>query len=86
MITTQQLDDMSQINLSDADKSRLIDISSVHVDTSLSAAERMKKYIEEIKNPYLFRSGNLIVRVRFTPDGADLSDVIKRHFISLKRG
>jgi hypothetical protein len=86
MLNTQQLDAMSNISLSEADKTKLVDIASVHIDTSLPAAERMKNYLQQIKNPYLFRSGKIAVRVRFEPNGAELGDLLKRHFILLKRG
>lgn len=86
MFTTKQLDDMSQIALPEADRAALVDISSVHIDTTLPAAERMKSYLRQVKNPYLFRSGNTVVRVRFDPAGKDLGELLTRHFIGLKRG
>lgn len=86
MLNTKQLDAMSRINLSEADKNHLIDIASVHIDTSLSIEERMESYLRQIKNPYLFRSGNLTVKVCFAPNGADLGELIKRHFLLRKRG
>lgn len=86
MLNTQQLDAMSRIDLSDINRNSLVDIASVHIDTSLPAVERMTRYLQQVKNPYLFRCGNLAVRVRFDPEGADLGDLLKRHFILLKRG
>lgn len=77
---------MSKIAVPEADRNDLVDIAAVHIDTSLPAAERMENYLQQVKNPYLFRSGNLIVRIRFDPEGKDLCELLKRHFISLKRG
>ena len=85
MLTTQQLETMSRIDISDVDRNSLVDISTILIDPELSAIERMERYIEQVKNPYLFRSGSTVVRVRFDPHGAELGDVLKRHFISLKR-
>lgn len=77
---------MSKISVPEANRNALVDIATVHIDTSLPAAERMEDYLQQIKNPYLFRSGNLIVRIRFDPEGKDLCEMLKRHFIGLKRG
>lgn len=85
MLNMQQLEVMSQIDISEADRNTLVDIASVHIDTTLPAVERMESYIAQVKNPYLFRSGDMVVRVRFDPTGASLGEVLKRHFINLKR-
>lgn len=86
IFNTEQLDAMSRISLSEVNRNELVDIASVHIDTTLPAAERMENYLQQVKNPYLFRSGNIAVRVRFSPGGAELGDLLKRYFISLKKG
>ena len=85
LFNTQQLDAMSRIALPEAERAALVDIASVHIDTTLPAAERMENYLQQVKNPYLFRSGNTIVRVRFDPAGKDLRELLTRHFIGLKK-
>lgn len=85
MLNTEQLETMSRVNISEVNRNELVDISSVHIDISLPTAERMNNYMRQVKNPYLFRSGSTVVRVRFDPDGTELCDILKRHFIGLKR-
>jgi hypothetical protein len=85
MLNVQQLDAMSRIDIAEADRDNLVDIASIRIDPDLPAVERMESYIGQVKNPYLFRSGDTVVRVRFDPNGAKLGDVLKRHFIGLKR-
>lgn len=36
----------------------LVDIRDVKIDRSLPVEERMKSYVEQIKNPYMFKVGN----------------------------
>lgn len=36
----------------------LVDINSVSVDTDLPKEERIKQFIRQIKNPYMFKCGN----------------------------
>ena len=41
----------------------LVDIRDVKIDRSQPVEERMKSYVEQIKNPYLFKVGNTVVIV-----------------------
>jgi len=85
MLSSEQLIAMSQIALPDIDKDMLVEISTVTVDTTLPGVERMESYLEQIKNPYCFRCGNTAVRVRFEPNGDELSTRLKGYFMGLKK-
>ena len=63
MINSKQLDLMSRQGADEADPAQLTDINHVSIDTGLSATERMKAYLEQIKNPYCFRCGETVVRL-----------------------
>ena len=39
----------------------LVDIRDVKIDRTQPVEERMKSYVEQIKNPYLFKVGNTVV-------------------------
>lgn len=53
----------------------LVDIRDVKIDRSLPVEERMKSYVEQIKNPYMFKVGNTIVRVSYKEDGPSFQEV-----------
>lgn len=57
----------------------LVDIRDVKIDRSKPVEERMKSYVEQIKNPYLFKVGNTIVRVSYANTQATIND----NFVSL---
>ena len=57
----------------------LVDIRDVKIDRSLPVEERMKSYVEQIKNPYLFKVGNTIVRVSY----ANTEQTINDNFVNL---
>ena len=57
----------------------LVDIRDVKIDRSLHIEERMKSYVEQSKNPYLFKVGNTIVRVSY----ANTTQTINDNFINL---
>ncbi|MCD8106777.1 MAG: hypothetical protein LUE20_02285 [Oscillospiraceae bacterium] len=57
----------------------LVDIRDVRIDRSQPVEERMKSYVEQIKNPYMFRVGDTVVRVSY----ADTPETINDNFINL---
>ena len=57
----------------------LVDIRDVKIDRSLPLEERMKYYVEQIKNPYMFKVGKTIVRVSY----ANTTQTIIDNFLNL---
>ncbi|MDK2935701.1 MAG: hypothetical protein PWQ06_2547 [Anaerophaga sp.] len=86
MLNLQELAELSQIDIANTDKNKLVDINTVSVDTSLSGVERMINYLEQVKNPYCFRCGDTTVRLRFESNGSELSSRLRNYFIGLKNG
>ena len=52
----------------------LIDIRNVKLDRNLGQAERVRSYLQQIKNPYCFKVGDVVVNVAYTEGGATLND------------
>ena len=52
----------------------LVDIRDVKIDRSTSVEERMKSYVEQIKNPYMFKVGSTVVRVSYANTQATIND------------
>ena len=76
----QSVNDLTRdaINIDD-----LIDINSVIIDTTLPVEEKKRQFLEQIKNPYLYRCGDTIVRVSHTKDtGVTLADRLKQYLLS----
>ena len=65
------------ININD-----LADIRDVEIDPALPKEERQKSYLRQIKNPYLYRCGDMIVRVSFANTGVTLEDRLKQYLLS----
>lgn len=80
-----KLEEMSRVEYGDTDKAELVDIETVRIDPDLPPVDRLLNYLEQIKNPYCFRCGETAVRISFAADGDNLQNLLKRHFISLKR-
>ena len=52
----------------------LVDIRDVKIDRTQPVEERMKSYVEQIKNPYLFKVGNTVLRVSYANTQATIND------------
>lgn len=52
----------------------LIDIRNIKLDRNLGQAERVRSYLQQIKNPYCFKVGDVVVNVAYTEGGATLND------------
>ena len=52
----------------------LVDIRDVEVDSSQDQPERIRSFLRQIKNPYCFKVGEVVVNVAYTEGGATLND------------
>lgn len=43
----------------------LVDIQNVQIDASLSESERIRSFVEQIRNPYRFKVGDVVVNVLY---------------------
>lgn len=57
---------MSQIDVETVDKDILVDIRDVNIDLNLSIDERRKQFLEQIKNPYCFKCGDIVIKLVFS--------------------
>ena len=65
---------MKENNQTTADMSGLVDIRDVKVDRSLPVEDRIRSYVEQVKDPYSCRVGDVKVRVSFASNGRTLND------------
>ena len=64
------------------DKSQLVNIENIVIDENKSQEERIKEFYRQIKNPYRFLCGDVIVNVMFTKNGKSFEDTLKDFFKS----
>ena len=80
----EQLQQMKGVDITQANRSTLVDIRNIHIDSSLPAAKKMQSYLEQIVNPYCFLCGDTPVRIRFASEGKTLKQSLCDYFLSLK--
>lgn len=65
----KSIEEMKNVDIKSVNPNELVDLESIMVSNQHSKEERINNYIEQIKNPYCFRVGKIIVKVDFTEGG-----------------
>ena len=68
------LDEMKNVDVRTVDRDSLVDINTIAIDESLSKEERAAEFLRQIKNPYCFRVGNIVVKNVYSDDGVSLEE------------
>ena len=72
--TREQIEAMRNVDIRTVDPACLRDIRDVKVNTDLPKRERILDFIRQIGNPYCYRHGKYVVKVRFTDTDVTLED------------
>lgn len=63
------IDTLRSVDIRSVDKQSLVDLNSVLIDESKPVQERVLSFLQQIKNPYCFRIGDVAVKVNYKSDG-----------------
>ena len=61
----------------------LIDICDVKVNTSLQAEERIADYIRQINNPYCYKCGDIVVKIKFADTDVTMEECMESYLRSI---
>jgi len=56
------------------DPNTLVDVREVKIDCSLPQTERIQSFVSQIKNPYCFKVGDVVVNVSYAGNGETLNE------------
>lgn len=56
---------LKNIDIITVDKEELVDIKDINIDSTLPYELRILNYIEQIKNPYCYKIGDVVVKIEF---------------------
>lgn len=83
LLTETMLSEMQSVDPLTVDRSTLVDIKDVLINPDLPKLDRMKSFVEQIKNPYCYKCGKIVVKLRFSEKDATLEERLMNHFRSL---
>ena len=72
------IEEMKNVDVRTVDRDRLVDINEIEIDDSLPPKERAAEFLRQIKNPYCFRVGTVVVKNVYSDDGVSLQERFKQ--------
>lgn len=64
----QSVEEMKNVDPRTVDRSQLVDRESVRLDPDAGYEERLKSHIRQIRNPYCYLDGGIVVKLAFQPE------------------
>lgn len=73
---------LEAVDVRTVDREALVDINDVVIDAKRPKQERIASFLEQIKNPYCYKCGNMVVKVGFSEEST-LEDQLKTIFSTM---
>lgn len=83
MIQDIDLAQMKNVDIRTVDREALVDITEVQIDGKIPQKQRFDDFLRQIKNPYCYRCGNVVVKISFSDTDATLEDRLEQYLKSL---
>jgi len=68
------LEEMKAVDVRTVNRDDLVDICDVEIDRTLSKEERIRSFIRQIKNPFCFKCGEVVVKTSFADTEVTLEE------------
>jgi len=72
----EKLDRCKNIDLKDVSLDDVDEISSIKIDRRKSSNERILDFLTKIKNPYIFKVNNTLVKIGFSDNNRTADDAL----------
>ena len=77
MVAAAHTADLKNLDIRTIRPDTLEHIENVKINTDFPVEERMMEFVRQIKNPYFFRCGKLIVQVEYSDTDKTINDCLK---------
>ncbi|WP_195254610.1 DUF6870 family protein [Merdimmobilis hominis] len=74
---------MKNVNPKTVDRNKLIQRSSVRLDPAAPREERLRDFIQQIKNPYCYLDGKTVVKISFSSTDTTMEDCLEHYLRGL---
>lgn len=74
---------MKTVDVRTVDRESLMDIRKVQMNKNLPKSEQFVDFLKQVKNPYCYRCGKVVVKVSFSDTGITLEDRLEHYLGSL---
>jgi len=77
------IEEMKSVDIRTVNREELVDIRDVHIDRTLPKIERIRSFVNQIRNPYCFRCGEAVVKTSFLDTDVTLEDCIESYLTNI---
>lgn len=74
------LEEMQAVDIRTVDRDTLVDIRDVRIDETLPRDERFRSFLNQIKNPFVFKCGNIVIKTTYAKNGVTMEDCLVQYF------
>ena len=71
--------EMKEVDVCTVDPDTLVDIDEVAVDASLPREERIRSFLTQIRNPYCFKCGGMVVKISHADTDVTLEERMEHY-------
>lgn len=82
-MTLKELEQLKQVDVRTISHNELIDLKKIKIDEEASKKQRIQQFVEQIKNPFCFKVGEIVVSVGFSNDGISFEERMKQYLDTL---
>lgn len=75
---------LKDVDIRTVQRSELAEISDVRIDSHAPLQERFTEFVKQVKNPYCYRCGKVVVKVSFADTEKTLEDRMEQ-FVDMFR-
>ena len=68
------IEEMKAVDIRTVDTQSLVDVTGILISDDMTKEERVAEFVKQVKNPYCFRVGNMVVKNVYSSDGISLKD------------
>ena len=68
------IEEMKAVDIRTVDHENLVDVTGILISDDMTKEERVNEFVKQVKNPYCFRVGDVVVKNVYSTDGISLKD------------
>lgn len=77
------LEQMKQVDIRTVNREELVDILDIQIDENLPQEQRLAEFLRQVKNPYCYRCGKMVVKMSFSDTEYTLEDRLEHYLKNL---
>ncbi|MGL5435518.1 MAG: DUF6870 family protein [Lachnospiraceae bacterium] len=82
-ISHEELEALRQVDIRTVEPAALVDIKNITIDEALPREERIAAFIAQVKNPYCFKVGKIVVGIGYSDNEVSFQQRLENYLQTL---